>query len=92
MGTLRGDSVQCPYHGLAFNSAGECIRNPHGDGAIPKAAKVKAYPVVEEHLAVWIWMGDADKAEPALIPDYNFLSAAKPTARNLGYLHTQSDY
>jgi vanillate O-demethylase monooxygenase subunit len=41
----------------------------HGDGTIPKAAHVKAYPVVERHLAVWIWMGDPVSANPDLIPD-----------------------
>ncbi|MDA7089205.1 aromatic ring-hydroxylating dioxygenase subunit alpha [Pseudomonas sp. SA3-5] len=92
MGTLQGDCVRCPYHGLTFHSAGKCSHNPHGDGRIPKAAQVKAYPVIEQHLAVWIWMGDTDKADTSLIPGYAFLSAAKPTARNLGYLHTLSDY
>jgi len=92
MGKLEGDCVQCPYHGLRFYSSGQCAHNPHGDGTIPKAARVKAYPVAERHLAVWIWMGDPALANPDLIPDYAFLAAAKPTARNTGYLHTKANY
>jgi vanillate O-demethylase monooxygenase subunit len=91
-GTLVGDCVRCPYHGLQFDSNGKCAHNPHGNGAIPDAAKVKAYPAVERHLAIWIWMGDPDAADAALIPDYSFLPAAKPTARNIGYLHTKCNY
>jgi len=92
MGKLVDDCVQCPYHGLRFDEHGKCVHNPHGDGSIPRAAQVKAYPVCERHLAVWIWMGDAALADPALIPDYSFLSAAKPTARNIGYLPTRANY
>ena len=92
MGKLEGDCVQCPYHGLRFDSNGQCAHNPHGDGVIPKAAQVKAYPVVERHLAVWVWMGEPASADPRLIPDYAFLAEAKATARNTGYLHTRANY
>ena len=65
---------RCPYHGLQFGSDGVCSHNPHGDGAIPKAARVRAFPVVERHTAVWIWMGDPEKADPECIVDFSILS------------------
>ena len=34
--------VQCGYHGLQFDGTGRCVLNPHGDGVIPSAAKVRA--------------------------------------------------
>ena len=71
MGILKGDAVRCPYHGLEFDGSGACVHNPHGDGAIPKAAKVKAYPLVERYSLLWIWMGDPHLADAALIPDFN---------------------
>lgn len=67
-----GASVQCPYHGLRFDGSGACVHNPHGDGRIPQAAKVKSYPLVERWSALWIWMGDAQRADPALIPAFPF--------------------
>ena len=67
-----GAAVQCPYHGLRFDSGGACVLNPHGDGRIPEAAKVRSYPVVERWSAIWIWMGDAALADAALIPDFSF--------------------
>lgn len=74
MGKLVGDNVECLYHGLAFDCTGECVNNPHGDGLIPKAAKVKPYPLAEKYGLVWIWMGDESRADPDLIPDYHWLT------------------
>lgn len=63
--------VQCGYHGLAFDGTGRCVDNPHGDHAIPKAAKTRAYPLVERHGVLWIWMGDPVRADTATIPDFS---------------------
>lgn len=68
-GCLKGDIIQCGYHGLEFNTQGECVHNPHGDQKIPRAAKVRVYPVVDRHAMVWIWMGDPALANPSDIPD-----------------------
>lgn len=68
-----GQGVECPYHGLRFDARGRCVHNPHGDGSIPKAAVVRRYPVVERYSALWIWMGDETKADPDLIPVFDFL-------------------
>jgi len=67
-GQLVGDEIECCYHGLRFDAAGACTLNPHGDGTIPRTAKVRAYDLVERHGMVWIWMGDA-AADPARIPE-----------------------
>jgi vanillate O-demethylase monooxygenase subunit len=67
-----GASLQCPYHGLRFDGSGACVHNPHGDGRIPQAAKVRSYPVVERWSALWIWMGDPAGADAALIPEFRF--------------------
>lgn len=73
MGKLCNGVVQCPYHGLQFDGAGACVHNPHGDGAIPKAAMVRSFPVVERYSAIWIWLGEAERADASLIPDFGFL-------------------
>jgi phenylpropionate dioxygenase-like ring-hydroxylating dioxygenase large terminal subunit len=67
-----GAAVQCPYPGLRFDGSGACVHNPHGDGRIPQAARVRSYPVVERWSALWVWMGDAERADPALIPAFAF--------------------
>ncbi len=69
LGKVKGDSIQCPYHGLEFNSAGACVHNPHGDHTIPKAARVKSYPVAERNTIIWLWMGDPEQADQNQILD-----------------------
>jgi phenylpropionate dioxygenase-like ring-hydroxylating dioxygenase large terminal subunit len=72
MGKLRGDIVECPYHGLQFNETGACVRIPSQD-RIPAAARVTAYPVVERNHWIWIWMGDPALANPDLIEDFHWI-------------------
>ena len=71
-GKIVGDNIQCPYHGLQFDSSGACAFNPHG-GHRPASAKVRSYPVVERHSLIWLWMGAPEKADPARIPDFHVL-------------------
>ena len=91
-GTLVGDSIQCRYHGLRFNGEGACTHNPHGEGNIPKAACVRAFPVCERDAIAWIWMGESANADESLIPDYSFFERALPTAKGKGYLPTKANY
>ncbi|MCZ0954371.1 MAG: aromatic ring-hydroxylating dioxygenase subunit alpha [Rhodospirillaceae bacterium] len=91
-GKLKGDIVECPYHGLQFDSSGACIHNPHGNGFIPKTAKIRSYPVVEKHRAIWIWMGDPDAAHESGVPDYSFMTTTPDTAIITGYLPTAANY
>src|SRR5262245_17010089 len=69
MGAVVGSDLRCGYHGLKFDATGRCIEIP-GQDSIPPQARVRAYPVVERYGWVWIWMGDPEKADPKLIPDW----------------------
>lgn len=57
MGTLKGDCVECGYHGMTFDGSGACVRIP-GQPRIPENAYVRAYPTVDHLGMVWIWPGD----------------------------------
>ncbi len=83
-GQRIGDSVQCPYHGLRFGPEGRCVHNPHGAGAIPAAARVRTWPVVERNGIVWMWSGEPQGADPALLPDYAFLDDRPEYAYTVG--------
>ncbi len=75
LGRLLPDGrIQCGYHGLEFDAGGECVKNPHGSGRIPKGCRVRTYPLREKHTLVWIWMGAAAPDE-SLIPDFGYLDA-----------------
>src|SRR4051794_1081950 len=69
LGQRHGDVIQCAYHGLRFDSTGACVLNPCGD-VIPKAARVKTYPIVEKDKLLFVWTGDVDAADSSLLPDY----------------------
>jgi vanillate O-demethylase monooxygenase subunit len=66
IGRLKGDNIECGYHGMTFDCTGQCIRIP-GQPIIPAGAKVRSYPVAEKMGLAWIWMGDADLADPSKI-------------------------
>ncbi|MEM7173566.1 MAG: aromatic ring-hydroxylating dioxygenase subunit alpha [Pseudomonadota bacterium] len=68
-GTLLGDRVECGYHGLTFDGSGTCVAIPTQEGVIPKDCRVHSYPLAERCDLLWIWMGDPEKADPALIYD-----------------------
>jgi phenylpropionate dioxygenase-like ring-hydroxylating dioxygenase large terminal subunit len=78
MGKIMEDgSIRCAYHGLQFDASGACVRNPHPSGRIPPLAKVRAYPVVEKHTMLWIWMGER-APDHGSIPDFNIVDRADP--------------
>ena len=79
-GQVRGEALECGYHGLTFDCAGKCVRVP-GRDAVPAAFSTRAYPVAEKWRFVFIWMGDPAKADEALIPDYHWSDDPKWIAR-----------
>ncbi len=84
MGTLMGDRIECKYHGLQFDGGGRCVLNPHPPGTVPPKMTTRAYPLVERHGLMWVWMGDAAQARLDAIPNLAFLrdTAKFRTVRN----------
>jgi phenylpropionate dioxygenase-like ring-hydroxylating dioxygenase large terminal subunit len=70
-GECEGEIVRCPYHGLEFDMRGVCTKIP-GQDQIPTGAKVISFPIVERDAMLWVWVGDADKADTAQIPSYPY--------------------
>ena len=89
-GKVEGDVVQCGYHGLRFDQSGQCVLNPHGP--IFPQLRVRSYPVVERYGLMWIWMGDADKADAALIPDFSPVCDEASLRIIRGYTHVNANY
>jgi phenylpropionate dioxygenase-like ring-hydroxylating dioxygenase large terminal subunit len=74
-GKVRGERIECGYHGLTFDSSGACVRIP-GQERIPAAARVRSYPTAERHGLVWVWTGEPERADPADIFDLPRMGAA----------------
>ncbi|TQV73360.1 aromatic ring-hydroxylating dioxygenase subunit alpha [Denitrobaculum tricleocarpae] len=90
-GKLKDDCIQCGYHGMTFDQDGNCVRIP-GQEAIPASAYVRAYPTHERHGIVWIWMGDAEKADPNSIFDLPQFTDPKWSMHHGDALHLKSNY
>jgi phenylpropionate dioxygenase-like ring-hydroxylating dioxygenase large terminal subunit len=85
-GRVQGERLVCGYHGLEFAADGTCARVPCQQG-VPKGADLRGYPVAERWGLLWIWMGDAARADPATIiavdhwgsPDWGYNRGAAMT-------------
>jgi phenylpropionate dioxygenase-like ring-hydroxylating dioxygenase large terminal subunit len=89
-GRLVGDHLVCGYHGMEFDADGLCARLP-ALANVPLTAAVKTFPIVDQGPLAWIWMGDPDLADEALIPSTWWLSdPAWGTVT--GEFHIKADY
>jgi phenylpropionate dioxygenase-like ring-hydroxylating dioxygenase large terminal subunit len=69
LGEIIGDNLRCGYHGLLFDASGACLEVP-GQPRVPPEARVRSYPLLEKFNWVWIWMGEPERADPKLIPNW----------------------
>lgn len=73
LGRVRGDHIECGYHGMQFDCRGQCVRIP-GQSSIPATARVRSYPVIERDGCIWVWMGDPARADASLITSFPWMS------------------
>ncbi len=75
-GKVKGDCIECPYHGWQFDGEGLCRRIPSmgKDAKIPNRAKLDAYPTQEKFGLIFVFLGDLPQEErpPIMeIPEFN---------------------
>ncbi len=70
-GKIRGNCIQCPYHGWEFDAEGHCQRLPSlgPNPKIPARTRIDAYPVDERHGLVFSFLGDLPEDERPPIID-----------------------
>lgn len=59
-GRNEENGIRCAYHGLKFNSAGQCVDVPSSPQACARM-HIKGYPCIERGGIVWTYMGPADQ-------------------------------
>jgi phenylpropionate dioxygenase-like ring-hydroxylating dioxygenase large terminal subunit len=64
-GKIKGDCIQCPYHGWQFDGEGNCQKIPSlgANATIPGRTRIDAYPVDERYGVVFAFLGDLPEAE-----------------------------
>lgn len=53
-GKVRGDTLECPFHGWTFDGAGACASIPYSE-KINRKAQLRNYPVVVRNGMVFAW-------------------------------------
>ena len=64
-GTVKGESIACPFHGWEFNGEGYCTDVPYAENMPPKIVDkqcIRHYEVKEDNQAVWMWYHPNDEA------------------------------
>jgi vanillate O-demethylase monooxygenase subunit len=89
-GQLIGDTLRCGYHGLEFGPDGRCTLVP-GQALVPPKARARAYPVVERHQLIWIWMGEPACSDHGDVPDVHWMDDPGWVAAT-GYHRIAADY
>jgi nitrite reductase/ring-hydroxylating ferredoxin subunit len=70
-GQVRGENVQCPFHGWCFDTAGACVEVPFAR-KIPAKARARAWPLHEGNgvlMAYYHRDGAAPTSEPPRVPE-----------------------
>ncbi|MBD2043659.1 aromatic ring-hydroxylating oxygenase subunit alpha [Microcoleus sp. FACHB-672] len=58
IGNISGDTLICPYHGLAYDTTGQCTYIPaHPDLQPPARAHVQTYQAYELYDLIWVRLG-----------------------------------
>jgi vanillate O-demethylase monooxygenase subunit len=66
LGRVCEGQLMCGYHGLVVGCDGKTVSMPgQRVGGFPA---IRAYPAVKRYGFIWVWPGDAAKADPATIP------------------------
>lgn len=65
---LDAGRLECAYHGLCYDTTGQCIAIPSQPGKIPPQARLSTVPVKEHDGVVWVWPGNPVNAATLSAP------------------------
>ncbi|MEH6515448.1 MAG: Rieske 2Fe-2S domain-containing protein [Halioglobus sp.] len=67
-GKVKGESLQCPFHGWRFGTDGACNEIPYCD-EIPPRARVRVWPTAEKNDEIYMWFHPENTEPQWEIPD-----------------------
>ncbi|MGE2772959.1 Rieske 2Fe-2S domain-containing protein [Rhodococcus sp. 1.20] len=53
-GTVKGDSIACPFHDWRWNGKGKCTEIPYAR-RVPPLARTKSWPTLERNGQLYVW-------------------------------------
>ncbi|MBD2090476.1 aromatic ring-hydroxylating dioxygenase subunit alpha [Microcoleus sp. FACHB-1515] len=76
-GVVKGDRIECAYHGWCFDGSGKCVDVPYleENQKLP-SGKIQAYPVREQDGFIWLFPGEkkAESIDLFGIPEWDHLN------------------
>ena len=89
LGKVCNGNLVCGYHGLEMGCDGKTVAMP--GQRVRSFPAIRSFPSVERYGFVWVWPGDAAKADEALLPQFEFFD--NPAwAYGGGVYHIACDY
>jgi len=68
-GVVDGDGLRCGYHGWTYAADGRCVNVPYLSECGTRPNSVRSYPCREAYGLVFVFPGDAAKADSVAFPD-----------------------
>jgi len=68
LGAVKGERLSCDYHCWTYDRSGRCVTVPYLDKARSLPNGVRSYPAREAYGFVFVFPGDAEKAEQVALP------------------------
>ncbi len=67
-GCVKGDTIQCPYHGWQFDESGKCTHIPQlqDPAKVPSKAKIAAHHCVEQYNMIWVSLDEPRRPLPTI--------------------------
>jgi len=62
-GSVKGNTIECPFHGWSFDTKGKCVHIPYSKMPVPARATTHAYEAREILNMVFVWF-DAEGRAP----------------------------
>lgn len=53
-GTIKGDSVACPFHDWRWSASGSCVGIPYSR-RVPRIARTQSWPTLERNGILYVW-------------------------------------
>ena len=89
LGFVENGAMTCGYHGLKVDGDGKAISMPEQN--VTKFPCVRSFPVEERYGFIWVWPGEAERADRNAIPHLEWAESSA-WAYGGGLYHIQCDY
>lgn len=70
LGFVKGDQIQCAYHGWQFDADGRCVAQPAEQRPFCDRVKITSYPTREYLGLIFVYMGEGEPPPLPRLADY----------------------